>query len=599
MERKNFFIVLSLLLAFGFLVYGNSFKVPFHYDDRVVILEDENIHSLKGFFEKELLISNRPLLLFSFALNYSIGGINPSSYHLVNLIFHFLTALLIYSIALVILSRSGLEKTMPSFLIAASASVIFLIHPLATESVTYISSRSSLMSCFFYLLSLYLFAKGSAEDRKHIVYSFVCILSFLMALGSKEIAITLPLMTMITDYCFISNGKKEKMFLNLKNFHLPLIFTAALVVFLKFSYAISFKSPDRIQRDFYSHILSTVYTMFFYLKRFFFPLNLNIDPDFPVVDTILQPGILVSFLAALMLLIVAVKLYPKSRIISYSILWFFITLSPHFLIRLRDIGAERWLYLSLAGFGFFAAGLFVEIDRVFHKKGKNIFTGLILLIILLFSVTTIARNKIWGNAISLWTDAVKKSPNKFRTYNNLGEAYAALGNIDMALKEYETASALNPIADRVHYNLGNAYSKKGKTDAAIASYKRAIELNPSYAKSYNNLGSIYLNNGNLKEAEEMFLKATEILPDFREAHNNLGNVYSEMGLSEEAISEYKKAVDINKNYDTPHYNLAREYYKSGFIEKAIKELEIASKLSPKQEYFNKLNELKNIKGVKN
>ncbi|OGL39596.1 MAG: hypothetical protein A2043_00970 [Candidatus Schekmanbacteria bacterium GWA2_38_9] len=599
MERKIFFIVLSLLLVLGFLVYGNSFKVPFHYDDRVLILENENLHSLERFFKKEFPSSNRPVLMLSFALNYSAGGVNPAGYHLVNLIIHILTAFLIYLITLGLLLKKETEKNPDCFVVAILASLIFLIHPLATESATYISSRSSLMSCFFYLLSLYFFVKGSAEDRESIVFSSACIFSFLMALGSKEIAITLPLITVLSDYYFISDGDRKKIFSNFRRFHLPLAISAIVVILLKFSYAIRLESPDRVERGFYSHILSTAYALIFYLKKFFLPLNLNIDPDFKIFDSVFHSGIVVILFAALMLLITAVKLYPEKKIISFSIIWFFITLSPHFLIRLRDIGAERWLYLSLAGFGFFSAGLFVELKNVFQKKGKNIFVGSILLIIFLFSATTIARNKVWENGISLWADAVKKSPNKFRPYNNLGEAYSAMGEIDMALQEYEIASRLNPMADRVHYNLGNAYSKKGEIDPAIASFTRATELNPSYAKAYNNLGSIYLNNGNLQKAEEMFLKTVKILPDFKEAYNNLGNVYSEMGLSKEAISEYKKAIDINKYYDTPHYNLAREFYKSGSLEEAIKELEIASKLSPKIEYSEKLHELKNIRGMKN
>jgi len=453
------------------------------------------------------------------------------------------------------------------------------------------------MRGFFYLLAIYFFIKGH-NKANWIGFCLAALVSFLMALGCKEIAITLPLMLLVFDYYFISAGKGEKIVANFKKFHLPLIVTGIVILLFKFSYALKLSSPDKAERDFLPHIFTSAYALSYYLKKFFLPLSLNIDPDFPLANSILEFKVVVSFFLILGLLIVSKKVYSEIKTISFSILWFFLTLSPHLFIRLKDIAAERWLYLALAGFGFFVAGLLA--DTVRKEKTSITLPGILvmILVILLFSTGTFTRNNIWRSSITLWSDAVKKSPNKFRPYNNLGEAYAAQGEIDQAMREYKRALELNPMADRAHYNLGNIYRKKGEIDAAITAYNRAIEINSSYAKAYNNLGSIYLNKGDYEKAKELFFKALEIDPDFPQAHNNLGNVYSELGMSKEAIFEYKKAIDINSDYDTPHYNLARELYKSGFYEETLKELEIASKLSNNPKYLKKLQELKKMRGFK-
>ena len=594
LEKKRNFIILLLFLILGFSIYSNSFTVPFHYDDRVLISENEKLHNLKLFLEKEFFTSNRPILLLTFALNYRLGSESPFGYHLVNLIFHILTAFLIYLILDEIFLRMHLDNGLfPALL----SSLIFLTHPLATEAVTYISSRSSVMSGFFYLLSLYFFIKTCNKKKNYFIYSAGSLISFLLSVGCKEIGITLPAVFLLFDYYFISGEDGERISANFKRFHLPLIATGIFIVFLKFKFALSLSSPDMAQRDFLAHIYSSSFAVIFYLKKFLLPMNLNIDPDFPLIDSILKWRFVISFLLMLGLLVISKKIGPKAKLISFSILWFFLTLFPHLFIRLKDVMAERWLYLTLAGFGFFAAGLLANSrSRVFsakHEEGIYMPVAVVMVfVILFFSIETYSRNDIWGSSISLWSDAAKKSPNKFRPYNNLGEAYAAEGEDDRAIEEYKKAIELNPKAERVLYNLGNVYSRKGEVSAAIDAYTRTVEINPSYAKAYNNLGSLYLNNGDYEKAKEEFLKAIKIEPRFPQAYNNLGNAYSKSGMPSKAILEYIKAIRIDPKYATAHYNLAREFYTIRYYQGALKELELAAKLSPKPEYLERLEEVK-------
>ena len=582
------------MLAAGLAVYSNSFKAPFHYDDRILISENDKLPGLKLFLEKEIFTSNRPILLLTFALNYSLGGETPFGYHLINLIFHILTAFLIYLILTEIFLRMHLDNCLfPALL----ASLVFLTHPLATESVTYISSRSSVMSGFFYLLALYFFIKACNKKKRYFIYSAGSFISFLLSIGCKEIAITLPVAFLLFDYYFISGEGGERISVNFKLFHLPLIVTAFFIILLKFKFALSLSSPDMAQRDFLSHIFSSGFAVIFYLIKFFLPTDLNLDPDFPLIDSVIDLRFIISFLIMLALLVISKKNYPKAKLISFSILWFFLTLFPHLFIRLKDIMAERWLYLALAGFGFFAAGLLASLKSgAFSVKHGDRFyipvAVVTVFVILFFSIETRSRNEIWGSGISLWSDAVKKSPGKFRPYNNLGEAYAAEGEDDRAIEAYRKALELNTQAERVLYNLGNVYSRRGEVSAAIDAYNSAIEINPAYAKAYNNLGSLYLKNGDYEKAKENFLKAIKLEPRFPQAYNNLGNAYSKSGNSSKAILEYMKAVKIGPNYATAHYNLAGEFYKMRYYRGALKELEIAARLSPSPLYLEKLEEVK-------
>ena len=538
---RNHIFVLILFLFLGTIVYWNSLTVSFHYDDYLTILKNPEIKGLKN-FSKEFSFTktSRPFLMLTFAVNYELGRLNVLGYHLVNLILHILTSFILYLI---------LVKTTPSGqgskIILIASSLVFLVHPLTTESVTYISSRSSILSAFFYLLGVFIFIKANSTKKVTHLYTILFLISYLLTMGSKESSITFPALIFVYDYYFLSEGRFKKVKKNLLPFYLPLLLITFLLIIIKFSYAFSLKSPDNTIRDLPSHIFSEVYTSVYYLKQFFIPINLNIDPDFRIISSFFDMQFVLSFVVFMTLLWISKKLYHSSRIISFSILWFFVTLSPHYLIRLQDIMNERWLYLPLAALSFFVAGTGLGIQALNKKYLVKASLLLASLAIIFFSADTIKRNYIYRSELSLWMDTAEKSPYKARPHMNLGVMYDQKEFYDEAEKEYLKAIELKKDYYEAFQNLGTIYVRKKEYDKALEALIKAITLKPDYAQAYNNLGVLYASKGDYKKAETEFLKAISLDKNYSDVYVNLGNLYADKREIEKAISFYQKAILSN------------------------------------------------------
>ena len=592
-----------LILAFlGFIVYSNSFKVPFLYDDRALIPYSKwNIIPFYFYFSKNdfgnflksIFQTNRPILTLSFFLNYKLGDLNPFSYHIVNLTFHILTAFLIYL---------TLKNIIENPLLPVLSASIFLVHPITVESVTYISSRSSILSAFFYIVPFYLLSKKKLKNSNSIIYYILSIFSYLFSIGCKEIGITLPLMLLIYDYFFLSGENKKELMKRAKGCYIPMGILTLVMIFLRFNFALSLQSPDQAVRGLYQHILTEIHIFAFYLIKFFLPINLNVDPDFHLANSLLQFNFLLSAILLASLILIAWYFRKKSKILSFAIAWLLITVSPHFLIRLRDLMADRWLYLSLISLSFLSGTVFLKTlsffkEGVFKKTSiKVIYTGLILFITFL-SILTFNRNFVWKSEIALWSDAVKKSPDKERPHGNLGKAYTDKGMIDEALAEFEKAIEIDPSSGQAHYNLGNCYYGMGKVDDAITQYGLAIKAKRDYVLAYNNLGIAYFSKGLYEEGVKACKKAIEINPFLYQPYYNLGNYYQKMGKIDDAITQYKIALEINPGYSVAYNNLGTVYFAKGLYGDAINAYMKAIEISPN--FAEAYNNLGNVYGKMN
>jgi len=581
---RDFFSFLALTFL-GFAAYSNSFSVPFLYDDRAFIPYSKwNIIPLYiyfskndfGNFLKSIFQSNRPILTLSFFLNYKLGGLNTFSYHIINLTFHILTAFFIY-----LTLRNIIENT----LIPVLSASVFIVHPIAVESVTYISSRSSILSAFFYIVPFYLLSRKNFKNSRSIIYYILSIFFYLFSLGCKEIGITLPLMLLIYDYFFLSWEDKKELMKRVKGCYIPMGILTLAIIFLKFNFALTLQSPDQAVRGLYPHLLTQIYIFSYYLLKLFLPINLNVDPDFHLLNSVFQSYFLLPAFILAFLVFIAWQFRKKSKILSFAIMWLIITVSPHFFIRLRDLMAERWLYLSLISLSFFSGTVFLK-TLSFFKQGvfkktflKLIYTGLILFITFL-SILTFERNFVWESEIALWSDTVKKSPDKERPHGNLGAAYTDKGMIDEALAEFKKAIEIDSSSGTTHYNLGNCYYGMGKVDDAITQYGLAIKANRNYELAYNNLGIAYFSKGLYEEGVKASKKAIEINPFLYQPHYNLGNYYQKMGKTDDAITQYKIALEINPGYSSAYNNLGTVYFAKELYGDAVNSYMKAIEISP-------------------
>jgi tetratricopeptide (TPR) repeat protein len=616
---------LAALLLIGLiaaLIYSNTFSASFHFDDVPNITDNPKIKHLVNLLD---FSGSRYVGFLTFALNYRFGGLSLFGFHLVNLLIHIANGLLVYGLVRLLLKSPRLlpspALTPAAPAIALCTALLFVVHPIQTQAVTYIVQRFASLASLFYLSAVLCYLKWRLSPslaRSRFAWYAAAFLASLLAMKTKEITFTLPFMLLLVE--FVGFGPpSRKQWIGLIPFFLTLpIIPLSRPGALGEGEAGLARGTMDISR--WDYLITQFKVIVTYLQLLVFPVNQNLDYDYPAAHSLFEPPVILSFLFLTALLLTAVYLLfvsrraaadPRLRLIGFGILWFFFTLSiESSLIPIRDVIFEHRLYLPSVGFWLAAtAALFGFI----HRWRIPVATGIAGLI-LLFSLAAYQRNRIWQDELSLWSDVVRKSPNKARTHLGLGAVYKEAGRQDEALQEYKTAVTLKPDYGEAHNNLGVIYKEQKKWSEAIQEYQAALAFKPDYAEAHNNLGVVYKETGRLKEAareyqtalsikpdyphgyynlgllyHEMkkpadaavaFEEAIRLQPDYTEAHNNLGNVYQELGRQEDAFQEYKTAIAIKPDYAEAHNNLGFLYKETGQLIDAIREYQTALSFKP-------------------
>ena len=551
-KKNNFLFIVAIFIA-GIIAYSNSFDCSFHFDDDNVFHSSVTTGSA-SIGDWIRLFPARPIGMLTFALNYNIHKLDVWGYHLVNLIIHLTNAFLIWWLTWLTLSTPVMKdtqisrhKTMMAFL----TGLLFVTHPLATQSVTYIAQRFASLATLFYLLSLILFVKGKLwQGDKNTPWflfggSIVCAV---LGMLTKEIVFTLPFAILLYDYCFLKAApwkleSKDKsliisfimlvifIFLFLRNSSVsPLNIFNTVPPVQGYSYSISMKEYFLTQ---FSVILT-------YIRLFFLPINQNLDYDYQLSTGFFQLKTFFSFSLLLGILATGVLLFKRYRLISFGIFWFFLTMSVESSIIpiSQNVIFEHRTYLP--GFGFFLA-LTGAFFYFFKERYLKIAVIILLMVATINTVLTYQRNKIWKNEHTLWADCVKKSPNKARPHNNLGIALSAEGKIEEAIDHYNQAIRITPDYADVYNNRGNAYAKLGQYKLAFEDYNQAIRLKPDYADAYYNWGYAYDKLDQYQQAIEHYNQAIRLNPNYVKAYINRGVAYLLRGNQKLGCPDAQKA----------------------------------------------------------
>ena len=611
---RKWYILLAAVLALSVFSYANSLQNEFVFDDILVIVENPGIRGVEKLPRllgmETGMLSYRPMRMVSYALDYTLNeklwhyignysgpekGLNPLGYHISNIVFHILTSLLVFLIVF---------RLAKNFRVALFATAIFALHPVHTDSVTYLSGRRDILCTLFYLAGFYSFIRYRQSRKLTLIIA--TFIFYIFSLGSKEMGVTLPAIFFCHDLIQNLSIKRE----TIDRTYFKELFTASKKSIIQSRYlysllflgAVSFsyfkvfvKSPS-YQTAFYGDSLFitflTVSRIFVhYLKLLIFPINLNGDYSlnaFPLSTSLFEPS---SFLSILLLMGVAylvLWLLGRNKLMAFGVIWFFVALLPvSHIFPHHELMAEHYLYLPSVGFCLVTALLFEN----FFKEGKYVIplSTCFMIIVILFSVRIVDRNRDWRDRLTFWEKTLKTAPQCARAYVNLSEIYVDAGKINEALESAKKALTIRPNHIEGRNNLGTIYARQGLFDEAIAEFKRALVLRPRYAKAHLNLGLSYFNTGEKDKAISEYEQALAVNPYYAEAHNNLGVVYSSKGKLDEAIKKYRRAQAINPSYAEPYFNLGVTYAKKAQWDKAIDEYRKVLSLNP--QYTNAHNNL--------
>jgi tetratricopeptide (TPR) repeat protein len=456
-DKLNLSALVLILFTVTVASYCTAFNGDFHYDDSLTILENLHVARFDTFIG-HLDHMVRPVLYATFLIDRSLYGLNPVGYHLLNLMLHLGSGFLLYRI----LTNAVRDEaaTIPFW-----AALIFLIHPIATETVTYISGRASGLMAFFYLLALYLYIRASQQPNGSTrLYLSGAAVSFLLSIGSKETAVTFPVILLLWDG-LIRGKRGSDLRAALISHHLPFWILLLLAAAWAWSHPryMALAQVSLTIRPFWDHLLSQVHVVAYSIQLFFTPSNQNFDHDLPVFHSLTQWPLPLDLLLVSGLVVASIVSARRLPPVAFGLGWFFVQLLPTTVIPRNDLLSERNLYLPAIGLLLAVVMLGWRLTQwlmtILQRPalGRFVSAGLAMMLVFVLCLFTYQRNLLYQDRLLLWSDAVRKSPNKARPHNNLGYAYSLHGDWDRAIEEFRTAAQLDPDYVLAQENLRDAY----------------------------------------------------------------------------------------------------------------------------------------------
>jgi len=587
-----------------FLIYLPALRNDFvDLDDYAYVVQNEHIRSLGWESLKWMLTafhsSNwHPLSWFSHAVDIALFGMNPHMHHLTSILLHSLNTLLVFLLATTLISRArsgdrfatGNKYHDTPILAGAVTALLFGLHPIHVESVAWIAERKDVLCALFVLLSMlaylrYTSPRGRSEKRWYLS----TLVLFTMALMSKPMAVTLPVVLILLDIYPLqrihSLSRKELSILVEKLPFLALSLCSSYITFFAQQSGGAVVALKHVGWEI--RLLNAVKSLFFYLFKMavpsqlvpFYPPPFHFDP--------LDPGYVLSLV--LLVLITGTCLWMWKHDKPYwLVIWccYIISLLP--VLGIIQVGsqaaADRYTYLpSLVPFILMGVGA----EKIWGhlaadgKIPKRLAASTLIVIMVLLTYGTERQIRFWKNGEVLLKYTVSVFPDTaFLPYNILGVIYAEKGMLDEAVRHYRKALEIVPNDPIILTNLGTAYGKKNLFDEAGNMFRRALAANPDYPKAHIYLGDIYMSQKSIEQAILEYLKGVEGDPRSPEGHYKLGLAYHGQGKLEMAVDEYRKAVEINPKCVECYYNLGIVYGRKGMYDEAEDVYKHAMRLDP-------------------
>jgi tetratricopeptide (TPR) repeat protein len=565
---KTLYSILPIIAiaAIGLLAYSNTLNCPFLFDDQAHITDNPPIRltelTLQGLADAAFKspLPERPVANITFALNYFFHRYNVVGYHLTNITIHILSAVFLYLLLKNTLALPLLrDRFRHSQYLAFAAAILWLLHPIQIQAVTYIVQRMTSMAAMFYIMSMYFYVKGrlAFQIKKRSWHWFLaCAFSGILSFGCKEITATLPLFILLYEWFFFQDLKavwlkKQTLFI------IAAFFLLAVLSFLYLSVETVRKMAVEYQQWGFSateKLLTEFRVTIFYISLLLYPnpARLNLDHDFAISKSLFAPPqTVICMIIVLVIILSAFLLAKRYRLLSFCIFWFL----GNLLIESSSIGIEliyeHRLYLpSMFAILAFAALLWKLLRPNLLKAA--VFTILALMLL----SATFQRNKVWADGVTLWSDCVAKSPNRPRSNFNLACAFYEKSDYEQAIKYYNTTLQLNPNRSDAYEGLGSAYLSDNKITEAVEYCNKALLLNPKAARAYYIKGLALYRQNLLDQAIANFKRSIELNPRLDRTYNDLAFIYNHQGQFEKAAFCWNKAIQINPEQSESLNNLA-------------------------------------------
>jgi Tfp pilus assembly protein PilF len=563
----------TLLIAAGLVVavigaYHNSLSAPFVFDDPLAITENPTIRRLWPLTDvlfpprgEGLSVEGRPILNLTLAINYAFGGTSVRGYHVVNILIHALATLTLFGVVRRTLALPRLRERFgaAALPLAAIIALLWAVHPLQTESVTYVIQRAESLVALFYVLTFYCFVRGLAfhvirekPPEARIWFGLAAAACF-VGMATKEVMVSAPLMVLLFDRAFVTGTFRDT--LRQRGWvHIALFSTWILLAVLVFrtgtrggtaGFGINVTSFDYALTQF------EAVTRYVWLSLWPHPLIFDYGTAWVEHAVDVLPYAIGLF-TLIGITIVGWWRWPS---VAFLGLLFFAVLSPTSSIvpGNRQTLAEHRMYLPLAAV---VAGIVCTAYLVAGGKKRargvtwiGILTGASL------ALLTVRRNVDYRSELALYHDtAVKRPRNGFARYN-FGKALAETGRHADALPEYEAALRLMANAPGINYNLANSLVALGRKQEAIARYEAALQAEPRYARAHFNLGNVLVELGRREDARQHFAAAVQADPQFVEARLNLGGVLLELRQLKEAQEQFEHVLRRDSRQVLALFNL--------------------------------------------
>lgn len=552
---------IAILFALVVAVYSHSVEVPFHYDDLHSIRDNPHIRSLENipafFTHPEYFTADprsamyRPIVLVSYALNYALDKLEVRSYHWVNIAIHAINSGLVLLLAQILLRRG---------VVALLAASIFALHPVNSEVVNYISSRSESLCTLFFLVSFIAYIQARSAVAGRAVKYGISLVGFIGALLCKSIAVTLLPVLLAFEICFPERAPSVRAVLARLGPYvaLVLLYVATIQQMLKTALV------DAPVRPMWVQLATQVKALVYYAKLLCYPWALNVEHQFALGGA--EFAVCLSAGCVLCLFAWAWSRGPSAR---FLMVWPVLVLAPTLVVPLNVLINEHRLYLVSIAFSIGLAYL-VE-DLLLRRASRKVGAICYISLVLIFSSLGVQRTLTWGSAETLWAAALKHSPHMPRPHLYMGNVYREAGQNQRALDSYARALVVHPEVlsggdlVSIYNNMGATYLAMEHLDQAAAAYEKTLAIDPEYeqaraslqaivalrqeagqkeAKDWQRRGLVALIRGDLSQAVTLLNEslAKQPLPG---TYMALAQAYERLGNIEAALVAYRTLLDSN------------------------------------------------------